>query len=187
MKKSNLNSKSFVFLIFCLALITLGCSKDNSGSQESTQSQQESALMKTKRTTQISGVSFIAEANECDYQSQGANYALRMTGDLEGCFYIFIDAFKCSGDGIYFEKGRELFVGTYKGKSGTFRTTYKFEAKYEGCAENGSYLGAEIIGLCQHPIVEGSGEGVFEGVTGRLDIWDNVEAGRYPYIGHLRF
>jgi hypothetical protein len=48
-------------------------------------------------------------------------------------------------------------------------------------------LGAEIFGRCQHPIVNGSGEGVFSGVTGRLDMKDDIEAGNYPYRGHLKF
>ena len=55
----------------------------------------------------------------------------------------------------------------------------QFEARYEGCAPNGSNIGAEIFGRCQHPIVAGSGEGVFEGVTGRIDMKDDIEAGNY--------
>lgn len=137
--------------------------------------------------TKISGISFYAVTDECDYLSRGANYALRMTGDLEGCLYGFIDEYKCFGDGFYLEKGRELFVGRYKGKTGTFRTTYTFEGKYEGCAENGSPLGLEIIGGCQHPIVEGSGDGVFKGVTGQLNFWDDIKKGNFPYWGHLQF
>lgn len=144
-------------------------------------------LGKARGATQISGVGFFAETGECNSASQGATYAIRMTGDLEGCFYVFIEEFECSPSGTYREKGRELFVGTYNGKTGTFWTTYKFEAKYEGCAEDGSYLGAEIFGRCQHPIVEGSGDGVFEGVTGRLDLKDDIEAGNFPYRGHLKF
>ncbi len=70
--------------------------------------------------------------------------------------------------------------------SGTFWTTYRFEAKYEGCSD-GFFEGAEIFGRCQHPIQDGSGEGVFAGVTGRLDFKDNVETGDLPYRGHLRF
>jgi len=136
--------------------------------------------------TQISGVGFFAETGECN-ADQGATYAVRMTGDIEGCLYVFVDEFECSPSGTYREKGREHFVGTYKGETGTFWTGYKFEAKYEGCAANGSPLGAEIIGRCQHPIVEGSGDGVFGGVTGRLDFQDDIEAGNFPYKGHLRF
>lgn len=134
----------------------------------------------------ISGVGFYAETDECDYPSQGADYALRMTGDLTGCLYAFVDDFKCA-DGNYVEKGRELFVGTYKGHPGTFRTTYIFKGKYEGCNKDGSPAGAEISGGCHHPIIEGSGDGVFTGVTGFIDFVDNVETGDFPYTGHLKF
>ena len=183
-----MNNKTFVRLIFCLGLIILGCSKDKSVSEQSTLSEQESVLMKAARgATQISGVGFFDATDECNSAGQGAAYALTLTGDLEGCHFFFIDEFECSPSGTYREKGRELFVGTYKGQSGTFWTTYRFEAKYEGCAENGAALGAEILGRCQHPIVEGSGTGVFEGVTGRLDFKDDIEAGNYPFRGHLRF
>lgn len=136
--------------------------------------------------TKISGIGFYAVTDECDYLSRGANYALKMTGDIEGCLYTFIDEYKCFGDGLYLEKGRELFIGRYKGKTGTFRTTYIFEAKFEGC-NDGAPLGLEIIGGCQHPIVEGSGDGVFKGVTGQLNFWDDIKRGNFPYWGHLQF
>jgi len=45
----------------------------------------------------------------------------------------------------------DLFVGIYNGQQVSFRTTYKFEARYDGCAANGGSLGAEIFGRCQHP------------------------------------
>lgn len=183
-----MNNKTFVRLIFCLGLIIFGCSKDKSVSEQSTLSEQESVLMKAARgATQISGVGFFDATDVCNSAGQGASYALTLTGDLEGCHYFFVEEFECSPSGTYREKGRELFIGTYNGQSGTFETTYRFEAKYEGCAENGAALGAEILGRCQHPIVEGSGTGVFEGVTGRLDFKDDIEAGNFPYRGHLRF
>ena len=72
--------------------------------------------------------------------------------------------------------------GQYNGEAGTFRTTYQFTAKYEDCAN----LGGEIVGRCQHPIIASSGEGVFAGVTGRLDFKDDIEAGNFPYRGHLQ-
>ena len=134
--------------------------------------------------TQISGVGFYATSNECDYESQGAAYAIKMTGDLEGCLYAFIDDYECSPSGTYREEGREFFVGTYKGQSGTFWTTYKFEARYEDC--DGGPLGAEIFGRCQHPITEGSGTGVFNGVTGQINFKDDIEAANFPYRGQLR-
>ena len=77
-------------------------------------------------------------------------------------------------------------MGTYNGEAGSW-TSYKFEAKFEGCADDGSYLGAEIFGRCQHPIINGSGDGVSDGVTGRLDMKDDIAAANYPYRGHLKF
>lgn len=183
-----MSNTNFIRLVFCLPFIVLGCSKDDSGSRELTQDAQKLVLNQSRGATQISGVGFYA-TTECDFTGggAGANYAIAMTGDLEGCLYGFIDDFECSPSGTYREEGREYFVGTYKGEAGEFWTTYKFEGRYEGCAENGGALGAEIFGRCQHPLVEGSGTGVFEGVTGRVDFKDEVETGRFPYRGHFRW
>ena len=137
--------------------------------------------------TQISGVGFFA--TECDLlvEGEGADFALLLTGDdLEGCLYVTPLISDCSPSGTYREEGTEYFVGTYNGEYGTFRTNYKFEAKYEGCSEEG-FLGAEIFGRCQHPIEKGSGDGIFTGVTGRLDFKDDIEAGDFPYRGHLKY
>ena len=179
--------KTFICLSFFLAVILFACSKDNNPVSQKEALPEEQTSANISGATQLSGVGFYATAGECDYVTQGAAYAVRMTGDLEGCLYAFIDEFECSPSGTYREEGREFFVGTYNGQSGTFWTAYKFEAKYEGCAENGAPLGPEIFGRCQHPIVEGSGTGVFGGVTGRLDFKDDIEAGNFPYRGHLRF
>jgi hypothetical protein len=131
--------------------------------------------------TQISGVAFFADTGECDDpEGEGAAYALVMTGDLEGCLYTFVETAQSSPSGTYRETGTELFVAS--DGSGTFETTYRFEAKYEDVDNPAT----EIFGRCQHPIVEGSGTGIFEGVTGRLDIKDDIEAGNFPYRGHLR-
>jgi hypothetical protein len=179
--------KIFVSLFVCLALIILGCIKNNTVVPQLPAEEQVTALSKSGGTQQITGVGYFDATDACNSAGQGAALALTLTGDLEGCQYFFIDEFECSPSGTYREVGRELFVGTYNGQSGTFRTTYKFEAKYEGCAENGGPLGLEIFGRCQHPIVEGSGTGVFEGVTGRLEFKDDIEAGNFPYTGHLKF
>jgi hypothetical protein len=131
--------------------------------------------------TQISGVAFFADTGECDDpEGEGAAYALVMTGDLEGCLYTFVETAQSSPSGTYRETGTELFVASEG--AGTFETTYRFEAKYEDVDNPAT----EIFGRCQHPIVEGSGTGIFEGVTGRLDIKDDIEAGNFPYRGHLR-
>ena len=131
--------------------------------------------------TQISGVALFDVDDTCDSPSVGADYALLMSGDLEGCLYTFVDTENArrSPSGTYLETGTETFVAS--DGSGTFETTYRFEAKYD--------LAGEIFGRCQHPIVEGSGTGVFEGVTGILFFKDVIEAENapyYPYRGHLR-
>ena len=135
--------------------------------------------------TQISGIGFFPVPGECDDPPEGvvSDYAVVMTGDLEGCLYTDIKTAESSPSGTYRETGTEFFVGSYLGESGTFETTYRFEAKYE----DASTQTGEIFGRCQHPIVEGSGTGIFEGVTGRIDMKDDVEAGNFPYRGHLRY
>ena len=171
-----------------MAIIFFGCRKNNNTlSQKEIITEEQTTANNSAGGTQISGVGFYATAGECDYESKGAAYAIRMTGDLQGCLYAFIDEYECSPSGTYREEGREYFVGTYNGQPGTFWTTYKFEAKYEGCSENGAPLGAEIFGRCQHPIVEGSGTGVFNGVSGQINFKDDIEAGNFPYRGQLRF
>ncbi len=191
-----MNNRILIYLICCLALIIHACNNDETVSPTVTQIDQESAFNNTSkeaaglRTTgakQVSGVGFLATDVECDSPGQGATFAVRMTGQLEGCLFVFIEAVECSPSGTYREVGKEYFVGTYNGEAGTFWTSYKFEAKFEGCADDGSYLGAEIFGRCQHPVINGSGDGVFEGVTGRLDMKDDIAAGNYPYRGHFKF
>lgn len=134
--------------------------------------------------TQISGVGFFAEPGECtDSEGDGSDFALTLTGDLEGCHYVFVETAECSPSGTYVETGTEISVGRYNGEAGTFRTTYLFTAKYEDCPN----LVGEIVGRCQHPIIAGSGTGVFAGVSGRLDFKDDIAAGNFPYRGHLRW
>jgi hypothetical protein len=137
--------------------------------------------------TQISGVASYADPGECvDPEGAGATYApLDMTGDLEagglqGCLYTFVETDQSSPSGTYRETGTEIFVAS-DGVS-TFETTYRFEGKYEVADP-----ATEIFGRCQHPIVEGSGTGIYEGVSGILLFKDDIEAGNFPYRGHLRY
>lgn len=133
---------------------------------------------------QISGLGVYAEPGACtDPVGAGADYILTLTGDLVGCDYTFVEVSRCSEGGAYYESGTETFVGTYNGQFGTFRTNYVFTATYRDCH---NFVG-EIAGRCQHPILAGSGTGVFEGVRGRFDMKDDVEAGNFPYRGHLIF
>jgi hypothetical protein len=179
-----MNNKSFSQLFLSLALITFGCSQDDVVPKD--QTLMDPSVSGRSVDSQISGIGYLATATECDFPAQNATYALKMTGELEGCLFIFVDERECSPSGTYRHVGREYFVGTYKGGSGTFWSTFRFEGKFEGC-DNGAFVGAEIFGRCQHPIVDGSGEGVFEGVRGRLDFKDDVELVNFPYRGHLLF
>ena len=138
--------------------------------------------------TQISGVGVFddppADGDCNDPEGVGDDYALDMDGDLEGCLYTFVETADCSPSGTYRETGTEIFVakradGTV---AGTFETTYRFEGKYTVADP-----ATEIFGRCQHPIVEGSGTGIFEGVSGRLDFKDDVVTGEFFYRGHLRY
>lgn len=129
--------------------------------------------------TQISGIAYFDAAGECaDPEGAGSDFGVIMTGDLEGCLYIFVETSQCSPSGTYLETGHEIFVD----EDGTFETNYRFEGKYQDCTT----LAVEIFGRCQHPIVAGSGKGDYEGVTGRIDFKDDIEAGNFPYRGHLK-
>jgi hypothetical protein len=177
-----MNNKFFICLILCLALIIASCSKEKLGSGENRSIENMSA-----GATQVSGLGSFDASDDCGAVAEGATFAIKMDGDLEGCLYAYIDEYECSPSGTYREIGREYFVGLYKGEAGSFWTTYRFEGRYEECAADGSYLGLEIFGRCHHPMVKGSGEGVFEGATGRLDFKDDIDAGNYPYRGHFTF
>jgi hypothetical protein len=139
--------------------------------------------------TQISGDAFFDDPLDpaCnDPGGEDADYALVMTGDLEGCLYTFVGPAVSSPSGTYRETGTERFVATEEEDGtvvGTFETTYRFEAKYEDVTDPAT----EIFGRCQHPIVEGSGTGIFEGVSGQLFFKDDVETGDFLYRGHLRY
>jgi hypothetical protein len=135
---------------------------------------------------QIRGIGYFdVDGTACtDSEGAGADFATIMTGDLEGCQYVFVESYSCTPSGVYTELGTEVYVVEGpNGEVGTFATTYRFSAKYEDCET----LTGEIFGRCQHPITAGTGTGDFEGVTGRLDFKDDIEAGNFPYRGHLRW
>ena len=171
------------FLALCTSValaLSAGCSPDSpTVAGPDAQPNQE-----IRGATQISGIGYFDLDGECnDTEGQGSSYNLTMTGDLEGCHYVFVETATCTAGGAYRETGTETFVGAYGGTTGTFRTTYLFTATYEDCPT----LTGEIVGRCQHPIIAGSGEGVFQGVTGRLDFQDDIETGNFPYRGHFRW
>ena len=183
-EKSMLGNTRLLALCTSVALaLSAGCSPDSPTVAGLGDGGHPEISRLTGGATQISGIGSYAGPGECnDPEGQGSDYDLIMTGDLEGCHYAFIETARCSPGGAYSETGTETFVGLYNGAPGTFKTTYLFTAKYRDCAN----LLGEIAGRCQHPLIAGSGEGVFEGLTGRLDMKDDIETGTFPYRGHFR-
>jgi len=131
-----------------------------------------------EEATRISGIGYFGDPEDCPEE---ATLVLFLTGDLEGHLCAFAETGVFTNSGTYVETGTELYVDA--DGLGTFETTYRFEAKY---AEIGNF-DSEIFGRCQHVIVEGTGTGIFEGVTGRIDFKDDIDAGNFPYRGSLQF
>lgn len=135
--------------------------------------------------TQVSGLGLPGLPGDapCDDPAHaGADYSIAMSGDLEGCIYGYVTSFRFhEASGTYQEVADEVFVGSYGWRTGTFEMVENFTAKFDPAT------GDQIFGRCKHPIVAGSGEGDFAGVTGRLDFKDDVGVGNAPYTGHLSF
>ncbi len=141
-------------------------------------------IVSAQETTSFSGVAYFAGDGECmDEEGEGADFALNMTGDLEGCLYVFVAEAECRPHGQYVEVGTELYVGSgAPGDDGTFETVYRFLAAYEDCPN----LTGQIHGRCHHPIVSGSGTGDYRGIEGRFNMVDDVVAGNVHYSGFYR-
>ncbi len=138
-------------------------------------------------TNQISGEAVYDTTGECPTPPDGYDSIppLVLTGSLDGCWYTNADTETAKDNGapsgVYIESGEEIFVGSLNGGPvGTFFTTYKFESKWDPDVSTGS----EVHGRCQHPIIAGI-DG-FEGVTGRVDIKDDIPTGTFFYRGHIK-
>ena len=114
-------------------------------------------------TTPVSGTFVFDTGSTCPDPPDGyrtsTSYTFVISGDLEGCWYTNIGRARDLGppSGLYFEVGREVFVGTVRGgPDGTFSTTYTFESQWDPDYHD---RGTEIWGRCQHLIVRGSGTG----------------------------
>jgi hypothetical protein len=106
---------------------------------------------------------------------QGSDLALAMTGDLEGCWSIFVEGFECKALGdfdLYFERGREVFVGSLRGKQGRFATDYTLEAAMARGFCDSFDFALEVAGGCSHKIHGRSG--VFEGARGLIKFLDVI-------------
>ena len=106
---------------------------------------------------------------------EGSDYALSMTGDLEGCLSVFVEGFECKAlddYDLYSERGREVFVGNLHGKQGRFRTTYTFDgAMAKGFCESFE-LSLEVAGGCSHKVKGRSG--VFKDAEGLIKFFDVI-------------
>lgn len=138
-----------------------------------------------------------------DCGATGSDFALLMSGDLKGCLSIFIQSFTCTelrDFDHYTERGREAFVGTWRGKNGRFATKYTVDAAYgKGFCQSLDFT-LELSGSCIHKIDGRSG--VFddaEGVFTLFDVITNVTgdpvtgaftpgagANNFLYYGHIR-
>ena len=134
--------------------------------------------------TQVGGVGVLTAPGSApcdDAVHGGADYALAMTGDLEGCIYGYITSFGYhENSGTYQERADEVFIGSWGDVEGSFSLTENFTGKFD------PVTGDQIHGRCQHPINAGSGTEGFDGVSGRLDFKDDVDAGIAVYRGHLK-
>lgn len=138
--------------------------------------------------TQISGVGVPVE--QCAGQTSLAT--IELDGSLVGCWYLTsVDESRWDPvSGIYQEVGTERFEGcvVHAGapdQCGSFMTTFRFTAQFPPGGD-GPDFSQEIRGRCQHPIVDGSGQGGLAGIGGRVDFKDDVDAGVFIYRGHVR-
>ena len=124
-------------------------------------------------STRISGNSVFSDCG-----AAGSDFALLMTGDLEGCLSIFVQGYTCrevNGFAHYTERGREAFVGTWRGKNGRFATHYTVDAAYGAGFCQSLDFSLELSGSCIHHI-DGK-TGAFadrEGVFTLFDVVTNV-------------
>ncbi len=112
------------------------------------------ALASEDKSVFVSGNSTFSS----DCGVQGSDYAILLTGDLEGSLSTFVQGFKCKelkDYDLYLEKGREVFIGTLHGKQGRFTTDYTFDAAYaKGFCESFD-TSLEVGGGCIHKIQHG--------------------------------
>jgi hypothetical protein len=106
---------------------------------------------------------------------EGSDFALLMTGDLEGCLSVFVEGFECkelADYDLYLERGREVFLGNLHGKQGRFRTTYTFDAAMAKGFCQSFDLTLEVAGGCSHKVQGRSG--VFRRAEGLIKFFDVI-------------
>lgn len=132
--------------------------------------------------TQISGDSVLSDCGD---------FALEMTGDLNGCLEIFPERFTCeelNGFAVYREWGEELFRDN-DGVS-SFSTKYDLEGLYaQGFCDSFDFS-TQLAGGCSHKVF--SGEGKFLGSNGLITFYDIIPvpgasgASNFVYHGDVK-
>lgn len=113
------------------------------------------ALASDDKNVFVSGNSTISDCGV-----EGSDYAILLSGDLEGCLSTFVQRFSCkelAAYDLYLEKGREVFIGTLHGKQGTFTTDYTFDGAYAKGFCQSFDTSLEVGGGCIHTIQRGRG------------------------------
>jgi hypothetical protein len=114
--------------------------------------------------TQVSGDSVFSDCGD---------FAIEMTGDLNGCLEIFPERYTCEeldGFALYREWGEEQFRDD-DGES-SFRTKYDLEAAFtQGFCESFDFS-TQLAGGCNHKVF--SGEGKFRGSNGLITLLDII-------------
>jgi hypothetical protein len=135
-------------------------------------------IMATGSTASASGDrSYAISGNSIfsDCGLAGSDFALLMTGDLEGCLSIFVQGYTCkerNGFDHYTERGREVYVGAWRGKHGRFVTDYTVNAAYaSGFCQTFDFT-LQLSGSCTHRIDGRSG--VFADAEGVFTLFDVV-------------
>ena len=119
------------------------------------------------------GISGNSTFSDCGVE--GSDVALLMTGSLKGCLSIFVEGFTCkevNGFAHYTERGREKFIGTWRGRNGRFTTHYKVDAAYASGFCDSFDFSLELSGSCIHKITGQSG--VFAGTEGVYTMFDVI-------------
>jgi hypothetical protein len=128
------------------------------------------ALASGDRSYAISGNSTFSDCG-----IDGSDVAVLMTGDLQGCLSIFVQGYTCkerNGFDHYTERGREVYVGAWRGKHGRFATTYTVNAAYASGFCQSFDFSLQLSGSCTHKIDGRSG--VFADAEGRFTMFDVV-------------
>lgn len=120
--------------------------------------------------TTVSGTAVASDCGGSDFY-----YALRLSGDLDGCWGVIPEGYSCeelSGFDLYREWGREEFNGTRNGAPGRFTTKYTYEGAFSSGFCSDFNLARQIAGGCDH-YVTGRG-GSFHGVVGKISFFDII-------------